>query len=94
MKLEFDWCCTCGACPEQYDICLSGKPVAYFRLRWGHISVTEYDECGGFGDLIFEMDYRDPACGSLYPEDEKSIRCKVEREIIKHWLLKHTEDQI
>ena len=93
MTLEFDWHCTCGACPEQYDIYLSNKLVAYFRLRWGHISVTEYDKYGSFGDLIFEMDYHDSACGSLYPEDEKGIRRRVEQEIIKHWL-KQNDEQI
>ena len=93
MKLEFDWRCTCGACPEQYDICLFGRPVAYFRLRYGHISVTEYDEYGGFGDKIFEMDYRDSTCGLFSVDDEKHIKHIIEREIIKHWL-KQTDEQI
>lgn len=93
MKLEFDWRCTCDACPEQYDIYLFGRPVAYFRLRWGYISVLEYDKYGSFGDKIFEMYYRDSTCGSLDREDEESIKHRVEQEIIKHWL-KQTDEQI
>jgi hypothetical protein len=93
MKLEFDWRCTCGACPEQYDIYLFGRPVAYFRLRWGHITVSEYDEYGGLGGRIFEMIYRDSICGSMYFEDGRRIKRRVEQEIIKHWL-KQTGEQI
>jgi len=93
MKLEFDWRCTCSACPEQYDIYLFGRPVAYFRLRWGYITVAEYDEYGSFGNKIFEMVYHDSTCGSLYTEDEESIKRRVEQEIIKHWL-KQTGEQL
>ena len=93
MKLEFDWRCTSSTCPEQYDIYLFGRPVAYFRLRWGYITVIEYDKYGSFGDNIFEMVYHDSTCGSLYSEDEKLIKLRVEQEIIKHWL-KQTDEQI
>lgn len=91
MKPKFDWRLTCCACPEQYDIYMSGRPVAYFRLRWGYISVKEYDEKGNFGDDIFGMSYGDGFCGELEAKDEKIIKSRVEHEIIKHWLKQSNE---
>ena len=29
---------TCGACPEQYDVYLNDKRVAYVRLRYGRLT--------------------------------------------------------
>lgn len=47
--LYFD--CTCGACPEQYDVYDSeGKQVGYVRLRWGWLR-CEYPEV--FGEVIY-----------------------------------------
>lgn len=31
---NFEFVCTCYACPEQYDVFLEGKQVGYVRLRW------------------------------------------------------------
>ena len=62
--LYFD--CTCGACPEQYDVYDSeGKQVGYVRLRWGILYCKYPDVDGeriytaGIGDGwtgIFESD--------------------------------------
>jgi len=57
---------TCGACPEQYDVTLNGKRMAYLRLRHGYFYAAVPD-CGGQmvysaepkGDGIFECDERE-----------------------------------
>lgn len=44
--------CTCGGCPEQYDVYDSdGKQVGYVRLRWGGLR-CEYPEV--WGEVIYE----------------------------------------
>jgi len=37
--------CTCGACPEQYDVFKDGKQVGYLRLRHGEFRADSPD-CG------------------------------------------------
>lgn len=58
--------CTCGACPEQYDVFDSkGHQVGYLRLRHGHFR-ADYPDCGGetvyesntIGDGVFDDDER------------------------------------
>lgn len=61
--------CTCGACPEQYDVFddNNGKKVGYLRLRHGYFR-ADYPDCGGEtvyeadtkGDGIFDDDERTP----------------------------------
>lgn len=61
--------CTCGACPEQYDVFddSDGKKVGYLRLRHGYFR-ADYPDCGDEtvyeaetkGDGIFEDDERMP----------------------------------
>lgn len=56
---NFEFYCTCYACPEQYDVFLEGKQVGYVRLRWASLSCVYPDVggeniynffwCGGFG---------------------------------------------
>jgi hypothetical protein len=59
--------CTCGACPEQYDVFeeATGKQVGYLRLRHGYFR-ADVPDCGGEtvyesftgGDGIFDEDER------------------------------------
>jgi hypothetical protein len=35
--------CTCGGCPEQYDVYLGGEQVGYLRLRHGHFTADALD---------------------------------------------------
>lgn len=43
MKIgDYEFVCTCSACPEQYDVFdKDGNQVGYVRLRWGSL----YAEC-------------------------------------------------
>jgi hypothetical protein len=59
--------CTCGACPEQYEVFhdQSRQHIGYLRLRHGHFR-ADYPDCGGEsvytadtkGDGIFDDDER------------------------------------
>lgn len=59
--------CTCGACPEQYDVFddLSRVQIGYLRLRHGYFR-ADYPACGGKtvyeadteGDGVFDDDER------------------------------------
>lgn len=62
---DYDLEMTCGACPEQYDVLLHGKKVAYLRLRHGYFSVHVPDcgghllwECTPMGDGVFMCEER------------------------------------
>ena len=46
---------TCFACPEQYDVFLGKKRVAYVRLRWGCLRV-DMPSCGG--NVIYKHFFR------------------------------------
>lgn len=71
MKIEidgatYDLTCTCGACPEQYDVHREGEKVGYLRLRHGIFEAEVPDACGRRvysavpeGDGMFEDDERD-----------------------------------
>lgn len=43
---NFEFVCTCCACPEQYDVFLEGKQVGYVRLRWAALSCYHPDYGG------------------------------------------------
>jgi hypothetical protein len=47
--------CTCGACPEQYDVYEGEKRVAYFRLRHGYF----YAACPWVGGEVVYDAYPD-----------------------------------
>ena len=64
--LEF--ICTCGACPEQYDVFKDGKQVAYVRLRWGHL-FCEYPDV--FGECIYDYSFGDAFLGHFPDEEER-----------------------
>lgn len=62
----FEFTQTCNACPEQYEVTLNGKQMAYLRLRHGYFYAAVPD-CGGEvvyaahpkGDGIFEWEERE-----------------------------------
>ena len=71
--------CTCGACPEQYDVYIDGEEIGYMRLRHGwfyaeYRGETVY-EASPNGDGMFESDERDKylnqACYFILAEHNK-----------------------
>lgn len=51
--------CTCGACPEQYDVKdRFGNTLATVRLRWGNLT-AECVACGLLYDADYGGDYTD-----------------------------------
>lgn len=63
--LGFDLFMTCGACPEQYDVEMGGKPVGYLRLRHGHFTACYPDPSGS---LVYEAS---PAGDGIFDDDER-----------------------
>lgn len=57
---------TCYACPEQYDVFLSGTQIGYLRLRHGSFTV-EYPDVRG--KLVYQA----------YPKGD-GVFCEEERE--------------
>jgi hypothetical protein len=59
--------CTCGACPEQYDVFdeLTKQQVGYLRLRHGFFRADLYD-CGG--ETVYESN---PKGDGVFDEDER-----------------------
>lgn len=75
-----------GMCPEQYDVFLNGKQVAYVRLRWGYLSV----DCPGSGDIddskeIYSYEFEDDMKGSFTTEERKKYFGIISQRI-KLWI--------
>ena len=70
---------TCGACPEQYDVELDNKKVAYLRLRHGCFRVHVPD----FGGKIVYESY--PKGDGLFEEDEREKELNNALEAIKKY---------
>lgn len=51
---NFEFVCTCYACPEQYDVFLEGKQVGYVRLRWAGLSCDYPDH---MGDSVYSFSW-------------------------------------
>lgn len=77
--------CTCGACPEQYDVFddTTKEQVGYLRLRHGYFR-ADIDNCGGetvyeadtCGDGIFEDDERMPQLTAAITALENAIAAR------------------
>lgn len=63
---EYELILTCHACPEQYDVLVDGKKVAYLRLRHGCFRV-DVPECGDL--TIFEAEPKGDGC---FTNDERA----------------------
>lgn len=59
--------CTCGACPEQYDVYddTTQRKVGYLRLRHGSFR-ADIDDCGG--DTVYEAE---TAGDGIFDDDER-----------------------
>ena len=74
---------TCGACPEQYDVCLGVKQVGYLRLRHGYFR-AECPDCGGKtvyesstnGDGAFDDEERDMELGAAIEAIDKWVKSR------------------
>ena len=88
-KLTYRWDCTCGACPEQYDIYLGDKLIAYFRLRWGGFYVAPYDEYGSImRDVVICSGTYGDGCmtGCLGYDDREKFMSEIEHKITEYLL--------
>jgi hypothetical protein len=47
--------CTCGACPEQFDVYSDeNKLVGYIRFRWGHLCCCHQNLDGiDFNNIVY-----------------------------------------
>ena len=82
--MEFIFECTCGSCPEQYDVFLNDKQVAYVRLRFGILRV-DYSYCGG--ETIYRKEFDDNYKGCFDNEDERQFYFQeIKKAIMKNIL--------
>ena len=96
-RLEREWCermssplemdgfklvCTCGACPEQYDVFnAEGRQVGYLRLRHGHFR-ADYPDVGG--ETVYEADTKGDG---IFDDDERMDQLKSALRAIKKRLV-------
>ena len=69
--------CTCGACPEQYEVFDGEKKVGYLRLRHGHFR-CDYPDCGG--ETLYQSDTKGDG---IFHDDERMPELKRAVEAIK-----------
>ena len=78
-KLQFKQ--TCFMCPEQYDVFLDEKQVAYVRLRWGCLTV-EVPDVKGKG--ILEHNFNEEFKGSFKDKERELWLKKIEEKILEY----------
>lgn len=88
LGIEFKWpnnqeidglklVCTCGACPEQYDVFDSeGGQVGYLRLRHGHFR-ADYPDSDG--ETVYQADTKSDG---VFDDEERIIELKRAVEAI------------
>lgn len=70
--------CTCGACPEQYDVfAAEGRQVGYLRLRHGHFR-ADYPDLGG--ETVYQSDTKGDG---VFSDEERMVELKKAVEAIK-----------
>ena len=76
--------CTCGACPEQYDVyAADGQKVGYLRLRHGFFR-ADVPACGG--ETIYESQTKGDGC---FADDERELELTKAVKAIQAWWKTH-----
>lgn len=73
--------CTCGACPEQYDMFIDDTQVGYIRYRWGYLACRPCNSDGtiDWNNTVFEWEHPDDGWSGIIPDDQRDIllqQCK------------------
>lgn len=79
LKLE----CTCGACPEQYDVFDGERQVGYLRLRHGHFR-ADCPDCGG--ETVYESE---PEGDGVFADEERMQELTSAVKAIRKWMAEH-----
>jgi hypothetical protein len=92
MELKFKWICTCPACPEQYDVFVGDKQVAYVRLRYGELSVNPYtdDKDIDWNTELYRHQFEDGWKGDFDDEGERGKYQKEIEEVILKYINEDT----
>ncbi len=77
--VNIDFELTCGACPEQYDVYIDGKQVAYVRLRWGGLRVTVP---GVGGEEVYQYSWNNGWLGEFPSHTERKFHLDSIAEIL------------
>lgn len=76
---------TCSACPEQYDVIMGDKKIAYIRLRWGVLT------CQMGNSTIYEYYFNDNMKGCFDSDDEREIFFGIILKVIMKYIWIHME---
>ena len=76
--------CTCGACPEQYDVFDGDKQVGYLRLRHGRFRA----DCPDAGDETVHEAY--PRGDGIFDDDERDAHLTEAVTAIRKWMKEQT----
>jgi hypothetical protein len=72
--------CTCGACPEQYDVFdAREQKVGYLRLRHGHFRA---EAPGVYGEMVYDADTKGDG---IFDADERSEHLQRAVAAINAW---------
>lgn len=72
--------CTCGACPEQYDMFIDDTLVGYIRYRWGYLACRPCNnDVTDWNKTVYEWEHPDDGMSGIIPEDQRDMllqQCK------------------
>lgn len=77
--------CTCGACPEQYDVFDGERQVGYLRLRHGWFRA----DCPDAGGETVHESY--PRGDGIFNDDERVAHLTEAVKKIREWMTKNQE---
>lgn len=85
----FKLVCTCGACPEQYDVyAANDKKVGYLRLRHGHFR-ADYPDCGG--ETVYESQTKGDG---VFAEEERLPEIRKALNAITDKLIANAREKV
>lgn len=75
--------CTCGACPEQYEVFDGERQVGYLRLRHGYFR-ADCPECGG--ETVYTAQ---PKGDGIFNDGERQYYLTEAVAAIRKWMAEH-----
>ena len=95
-NIELNFVMTCKACPEQYDVMIGERYVAYVRLRGGRLTVCPVGENGEpeFDNYTLVEEWTsDYLKGCFEDEEERKEYIGKIKEIILNGQLRKQEEK-
>lgn len=79
--------CTCGACPEQYDVYSDeNELIGYIRFRWGHLYCCPQNQDGiDIDNVVYTWDCDDGWAGVIPENVREEVLENCKQALVKYY---------